>query len=76
MEYIIVPLVILVIAGATYLAKITLEKLDTKIQPFYAFNISFPSAGKWSVIFFLIIISILTLVVFLASGQSLILRPA
>lgn len=76
MQYVIIPAVILVVAGATYLAKNTLEKLDTKILPFYEFDLSLPSAGKWSVIFFLIIISILTLVVLLSSGQQIILRPA
>jgi hypothetical protein len=76
MQYIVIPVAILVVAGATYLAKITLEKLDTKILPFYEFDLSLPSAGKWSVVFFLIIISILTLVVLLSSSQQITLRPA
>jgi hypothetical protein len=76
MEYLYIPLLILVIAGVTYVSKITLEKLETRIEPFYEFNISFPKAGSWAVVFFIIVISILALAVLLSSSQILHLRPA
>lgn len=76
MNYIIIFVALGVIAGVVYISKKTLEKLDTKIQPFYEFSLSLPSSGKWSILFFLIIISILTLVVLLSSGQTILLRPA
>lgn len=76
MNFIIYPIALLVIAGATYVVKLTLERLDTKIEPFYEFDISFPKSGKWSIVFFLVIVAILTVVVLLSSGQQITLQPA
>jgi hypothetical protein len=76
MELLYAAIAIGLIAIITYAAKLTLEKLNTKIEPFYAFDVFLPSSGKWSVIVFLIIVSILTLVVLATSADTLILKPA
>lgn len=69
-------LVLGTVIASTIVAKKSLEKLDTDIQPFYEFNLSLKQAGVWSVVFYVVIISILAIISLILSGINFGLVPA
>lgn len=76
--YILIGAIFVVITAILlYLAKRSVEKLDTSVLPYYDFGVWLPKSGSWSVVVFLIIISILALVVLLLTTRSgITIKPA
>jgi hypothetical protein len=67
---IIVGLVVTLVAAlAFYVTLFTLRKLKSEVLAYYPFDRFFPQSGKWSVLYFLIVIVFLgALAYFLAKG--------
>lgn len=76
--YIVIGISLLAVtAFLLYLAKNSVEKLDTSILPYYDFGVWLPKSGSWSVVVFLIIISVLALFVLLLTSRSgVTIKPA
>lgn len=54
----------------SYLSIKSLERLDPKFSRFYDFGAFLPKSGRWSVIFYLIILAIIiSIVLYLGRGE-------
>lgn len=54
----------------------SLKKLNVDVFSYYPFDQFFPQSGKWSVLYFLIVIIILGLLIFFLSKGGFYLSPA
>ncbi len=59
-----------------YLTVFSLKKLKRSASPYYPFDIFFPSSGKWSVGYFLLIITALGVLIFFLLKGKFYLGPA
>lgn len=74
---IVVALVIIFFAAFIfYVTATSLRKLKTEIFSSYPFDLFFPSSGKWSVGYFLILILLLGLLIFFVAKGGFYLGPA
>lgn len=61
----------------TYLSIKSLERLDPKFNKFYDFGAFFPKSGRWSIIFYLIVLSgIVGLVLYFGKAEIAKFLPA
>lgn len=74
---ILVALGILIISYLGFLATTaSLRKLKVKVYSYYPFDQFFPQSGKWSVIYFLIVILLLGVLIFFLGRGGFYLSPA
>ena len=76
MQMALASILLLLTSVVVFIAKKSLEKLDTNIEPYYDFNVFFPKSGVWSVVFYLVVILSLTLIIFISIKAQVALTPA
>jgi len=69
-------ILLLLTSVVVFIAKKSLEKLGTNIEPYYDFNVLIPKSGAWSVVFYLVVILALTLIIFISIKAQVSLTPA
>jgi hypothetical protein len=61
---------------AFFVIKASIEKLDTGILPYYPFGVFFPTSGRWTTLFFIIIVALFMTIIFFFARFNLRLMPA
>ncbi len=69
---------LLIVSGIAsfFLIKTSIERLDTSLVSYYPFDVYFPSSGKWSTLFFIILVALFMVIVFFFARLNLRLMPA
>ena len=76
-EKIVIAVIILVVFYVGYIVtSASLKKLQVDVFSYYPFDQFFPQSGKWSILYFFIVILLLGVLIFFLGKGGFVLNPA